>query len=113
MTVTEIVKPACECIAADSRPPTGRVESEELVQGFVDAVVAVGEGVDAQASPERILPMPSVTAPLSRLTPLPSDHRQRSLSVASPPFRLRGCWQRTIDGDGRESLVCRWILVPA
>jgi hypothetical protein len=84
-----------------------------LVPGLVDTVVSVGDGVDTQHSPERILPMPSVTAPLSRLTPLPSDHRQRSLSVASPPFRLRGCWQTTIDRGGRESLVCRWILVPA
>jgi hypothetical protein len=75
--------------------------------------VAVGDGVDTQRSPERILPVPSVTAPIRRVIPPPSDHRQPPLSVASPPFRLRGCWQRTIDGDGRESLVCRWILVPA
>ena len=96
------------------RAPTGRVESEEFPSpGFVDAVVAVGDGVDTQRSPERIPPVPSVTAPISRLVLLPSDHRQRPLSVASPPFRLRRHWQRAIDGDGRESLVCRWILVPA
>ena len=56
--------------------------------------------------------MPSVTAPIRPASPAPVGHRERPRSAA-PPFRLRGCWQQTIEGDGRGPLVCRWLLEPA
>jgi hypothetical protein len=57
--------------------------------------------------------MPSVTAPIRPDNPAPFGYRERPRSAAGPPFRLRGCWQRTIDSDGRGPLVCRWLLETA
>ena len=57
--------------------------------------------------------MLSVTAPISPAIPAPFVDRERPPSAAAPLFRLRGCWQRAVDGDGRGPLVCRWLLEPA
>ena len=57
--------------------------------------------------------MPSVTAPIRPASPAPFGHRERPPSATAPLFRLRGCWQRAVAGDGRGALVCRWLLEPA
>jgi len=54
--------------------------------------------------------MLSVTAPISPATPAPVGHHERPPSTATPLFRLRSCWQQTLDGDGRGALVCRWLM---